>query len=90
MPGSSPRERGTVLLCSRCKSFLGRVVPGSVHVRVEGQSHAWTLPEGQEPSDDFDADCPTCGRGTISWEHVDRVAREGRRTAHVKLRRVYA
>lgn len=85
-----PREKGTVLLCSRCHAFLGRAVPAVVHIRVEGRQHAWSLAEGQEPVGDFDADCPNCGRGTVSWAYVDRVAREGRRAAQVTLRRVYA
>ena len=86
---SAPRGRGTVLICSRCHGFLGRAVPGSVHVRVDGRPHDWSLPAGREPSGDLDADCPGCGRGTIDWVHVDRVAREGRPTALVRLRRVY-
>lgn len=89
MPGA-PREKGTVLLCSRCKSFLGRAWPDVVHVTVDGRSHAWTPPVGEAFSGERDADCPDCGAGTIDLGFVDKAAREGRPKVLVKHRRVYA
>ena len=57
-----PREKGTVLLCSRCHAFLGRAVPAVVHIRVEGR--AACLDASQKDRSrwaSFDADCPNCG-----------------------------
>ena len=89
LSAGAPNEKGTLLLCSRCKSILGRAWPDVVHVTLEGRRHAWTTPSGEPLSGESDADCPVCGAGTIDLGFVGKAAREGRKEVLVRHRRVY-
>jgi hypothetical protein len=78
----------TKLLCGKCGSLIGRVLPDGVRIR-QRKAHIFFRP-GQPPRGELDAHCKACSvDGTIDVAAIMIIAGPDRPTMRVHIRRVY-